>query len=56
MSIELAKLVFQMRSAQKSYFKNRTQGDLNESKRLERLVDEAVKAILNEDPQAEFNW
>jgi hypothetical protein len=38
-------LVYKMRQAQKSYFKNRLNKDLQESKRLEREVDnELAKA------------
>lgn len=37
-------LVFDMRTAQKRYFRTRSHDDLQESKRLERLVDEELKA------------
>jgi hypothetical protein len=37
--IQLAKLVIELRRAQKAYFKNRLQGDLTRSKQLERAVD-----------------
>jgi hypothetical protein len=44
--IRLANLVADMRRAQKNYFRLRTQGALEESKRLERAVDLAVKDAL----------
>ncbi len=46
--IELARQVAAMRAAQRKYFRDRGQGDLNESKRLERELDQAVKEILSQ--------
>ena len=40
---EFCELVKQMREAQKRYFRTRDANDLNESKRLEREVDKAIK-------------
>lgn len=45
--IELAQLVSDMRAMQKNYFKNRSQDDLVESKRLEQKVDAACGEILS---------
>ncbi|GEM_PF-6589361 len=39
---EFLQLVTEMRQAQRSYFKTRTQGDLMNSKRLEKLTDNAI--------------
>ncbi len=44
--IKLANLVADMRRAQRNYFRVRTQGALEESKRLEKFVDAAVKDAL----------
>ena len=43
---ELAILVYNMRQAQKSYFKTRDNNTLQEAKRLEKDVDAACKEIL----------
>jgi hypothetical protein len=43
---ELARLVYNMRRAQKQYFKTRGSDALEESKRLEKEVDSKVKEIL----------
>jgi hypothetical protein len=43
---ELAKMVAEMRLAQRTYFRVRTPEALEHSKELERRVDLAVKAIL----------
>lgn len=40
-------LVCRMRSAQKQYFRTRSYGDLDESKKLEREVDQALREITN---------
>lgn len=40
---DFVQLVADMRAAQKRYFKTRTQMSLAESKRLEGLVDQAIK-------------
>ena len=37
---EFAKLVVDMRNAQKAYFRDRRPSDLTESKRLEKIVDQ----------------
>lgn len=42
------RLVEQMRSTQRKYFRTRSQGDLNESKRLEKAVDQAVTDRLQQ--------
>lgn len=44
---EFAKLVKEMRDAQKMYFKTRDSKVLSESKRLEKEVDNAVDLLLN---------
>jgi len=44
---ELANLVAEMRHAQTNYFRTRSNSALEESKRLERKVDEACQAILD---------
>ena len=49
---DLARLVRAMRSMQKRYFRDRTRGELQESKRLEAEVDRAVEAILSAPAQA----
>ena len=49
-TIELARLVHEMREAQKAYFRDRRQGDLTHSKELERQLDKTVKTILQEQP------
>jgi hypothetical protein len=46
-AIELANLVAEMRHAQKEYFRTRSDSALEESKRLERQVDEACREILD---------
>lgn len=46
---ELATLVRDMRTEQKSYFKYRTPDHLQNSKKLEKLVDAAVAEILGDD-------
>lgn len=43
---ELALLAKQTREAQRRYFSTRAQGDLEESKRLERTLDAAVDEVL----------
>lgn len=40
-------LVTQMRSAQKRYFRTRTPAALNESKALEKQVDEEIERVTN---------
>ena len=50
---EFAKLVWQMRQAQKDYFDERTQTALIEAKTLERKVDAATLQILGDAIVAE---
>jgi hypothetical protein len=45
---ELARQVLEMRTAQRKYFRTRAQGDLNESKRLERELDQTVTELLRQ--------
>lgn len=48
MTVEaLAKLVSQMRTAQKEYFRSRSDTNLEEAKRLERKVDQECGEILD---------
>ncbi len=44
---ELARLVQNMRHQQKEYFRTRSPSALEESKRLERKVDNACTAVLD---------
>ena len=50
-------LVSEMRQAQKTYFKTRSPGSLNESKQLERRVDAEIERVsrLTTEPQFNFN-
>ena len=45
---DLARLVLRMRIAQRAYFRSRKQIDLEDSKRLEREVDQAVTDTLRQ--------
>jgi hypothetical protein len=45
---ELAKLVAEMRAAQRQYFRLKSTATLDESIRLERLVDRAVREVLEQ--------
>ncbi len=47
-TIELARLVAEMRIAQRKYFRTRAPGDLERSKALERRADAAVEAVLRQ--------
>lgn len=48
-------LVAQMRTNQKAYFKTRSYETLNESKRLEKLVDNAIEEMTaQKNPQQEL--
>jgi phosphate uptake regulator len=47
-AVELARLVAEMRRVQKAYFRTRTRGALEDSKRLERDVDRAVEGVLRQ--------
>lgn len=51
--MEFAELVCKMRTAQKSYFRTRSYADLDNSKILERQVDNALREISN--PQNQFS-
>lgn len=42
---DFAELVCKMRTAQKAYFRTRSYSDLDESKKLERQVDNALREI-----------
>lgn len=44
---ELAELAYACRAAQRAYFLNRTADRLDVAKRAERLLDDALEAILN---------
>lgn len=44
-------LVCMMRSAQKQYFRTRSYGDLEESKKLEREIDQALRDFSNPKDQ-----
>lgn len=44
-------LVCRMRSAQKQYFRTRSYADLDESKKLEREVDQALRDFSNPKDQ-----
>lgn len=48
---EFTDLVARMRAAQKAYFRTRSYSDLDESKRLEREVDNALRASLTDEDQ-----
>jgi hypothetical protein len=45
---EFVKLVVRMREAQRKYFRTRAQGDLNDSKNLERQVDRAADELTRQ--------
>jgi len=45
--IELATRVLEVRVAQKNYFRERTQYNLEVSKKLERELDETISEIIN---------
>ena len=47
-AVELAKLVADMRNAQKEYFRIRSGPALEKSKQLEKRVDAAVKELLDQ--------
>jgi hypothetical protein len=48
---EFAKLVAEMRSAQKEYFRTRSTSSLETSKRLEKQVDQALKETAGKQSQ-----
>ena len=47
---ELAELVEEMRTSQKTFFRDRTQEGLLRSKELERRVDATVRLIRDKQP------
>ena len=51
---EFVRLVKDMRAAQRRYFRERTPQALEESKRLEREVDAAVKAAGDDQGKLDF--
>lgn len=53
---EFFDLVSKMRSAQRDFFKTRAPGSLQESKRLERLVDAEIERVrkIKSEPQLNF--
>lgn len=48
---EIIRLAEKMRNAQKDYFATRSRTALNESKRLERQLDEAIEDYNHQNPQ-----
>ena len=48
--IDLAKLMFQLRSAQKQYFKERIPSDLQKAKALEKQVDAELAKLFSPIP------
>lgn len=48
---EFAKLVTDMRHAQKSYYRTRSSTALEDSKRAERIVDEALQNMNDNQPR-----
>jgi hypothetical protein len=48
---EFAKLVADMRSMQKEYFRTGSRTVLENSKRLERQVDQALKELADDQPR-----
>lgn len=44
---KLAKQILEVRVAQKNYFRERTQHNLELSKKLERELDETISEIIN---------
>lgn len=52
---ELADLGRRMREAQRAYFREKEAGKLEESKRLEREFDAAVKDVLDPPPPSLFD-
>lgn len=43
LGVDFVELVKDMRAAQRAYFRGKKPADLDESKRLERLVDSAIR-------------
>lgn len=48
---DLARLVNEMRQAQKTYFRTKSASALDEAKRLEKQVDDACREVLNRQQQ-----
>jgi hypothetical protein len=48
---ELAQLVFEMRTSQKTFFRTKDFGVIHKCKDLERRVDELVEDILDKQPK-----
>lgn len=46
-----AQVVARMREAQRSYFRDRTNGNLQRANELEAIVDRETAAILKDQPQ-----
>lgn len=53
-AIELARRVKMVRDAQRKYFRERTLEALDESRRLERELDETLKEIIADRPAMMF--
>ena len=45
---QLAELVNKMRNAQREYFRTRSASSLEDSKRLEKQVDQAIAEVLSQ--------
>ncbi len=50
-TIKYAQTVARMREAQRSYFRDRTNGNLQRAKELEAIVDSETSAFLKNEPQ-----
>ena len=53
---EFVELVKKMREMQKEYFRTRSLNVLNQSKALERQVDNAIKTITGTDNQLKLSY
>ena len=53
---EFVELVKKMREMQKEYFRTRSMNVLNQSKALERQVDNAIKTITETDNQLKLSY
>ena len=51
---QFRQLVAEMRNAQKMYFRNRSSEYLNQSKKLERMVDDAIREEQRLDTEPEL--
>lgn len=54
--MEFVKLVAECRRLQKNYFRTRSTGALDESKRLEKQVDAAVRECLSQPTLFPDEW